>query len=171
MSEKKTFSLAQICTDLGLKENIESFNQLLSKKPKQEWIKTHPMTKQLYIPIAVHEKLLRVIFQQYNIEIREVKPIFNSIVVSVRVHYLHPITNTWMFHDGVGAVGAQTKKDTKPSDMSEILSDAVMKGAPAAESYAIKDACEKFGSLFGADINRKDVVNIDSPYDYENMLK
>lgn len=164
---KQNFSLAQICTDLDLKENVESFNQLLSKQPKKEWIKSHPMTHQFYIPIAVHEKLLRVIFQQYNIEIREVKAIFNSIVVSVRVHYLHPVTGTWMFHDGVGAVGAQTKSGMKPSDMNEILSDAVMKAAPAAESYAIKDACEKFGTLFGADLNRKDNVNIDSPYKFD----
>ena len=31
-----------------------------------------------------------------------------------------------------------------------------MKSVPAAESYAVKDAAEKLGKLFGKDLNRKD---------------
>ena len=40
-----------------------------------------------------------------------------------------------------------------------------MKAAPAAESYAIKDAAEKLGKIFGKDLNRKDVIG------YESLLK
>lgn len=166
---KPTLNLAKICTDLGLKKDIETFNELLNKQPKKEWIKQ--LQGIHYIPISVHEKLLRTIFQQYNIEIKEVKSIFNAILVTVRVHYLHPVTGVWMFHDGVGAVGAQTDQGSKAADMSAIKSDAVMKAAPAAESYAIKDACEKFGDLFGANLNRKDVVEINSPYDYSTLIE
>ena len=169
MSERPKLNLAQICTDLEIKEKIETFNQLLSRQPKREWIKE--LKGVHYIPISVHEKLLRTIFQQYNIEIKDVKAIFNAIVVTVRVHYLHPVTNQWMYHDGVGAVGAQTDSGSKASDMSAIKSDAIMKAAPAAESYAIKDACEKFGDLFGANINRKDLVNINSLFDYSTILE
>jgi hypothetical protein len=32
--------------------------------------------------------------------------------------------------------------------------------APAAESYALKDAAEKLGRIFGKDINRKDTIDI-----------
>ena len=35
-------------------------------------------------------------------------------------------------------------------------------GAPAAESYAVKDAAEKIGKLFGKDLNRKDNINYDN---------
>jgi hypothetical protein len=30
-----------------------------------------------------------------------------------------------------------------------------------AKTIAIKDACDHFGNLFGADLNRKDVINYD----------
>jgi hypothetical protein len=37
-----------------------------------------------------------------------------------------------------------------------------MKAAPAAESYAVKDAAEKIGKIFGKDLNRKDEIIYDS---------
>ena len=39
-----------------------------------------------------------------------------------------------------------------------------MKNLPAAESYALKDAAEKIGTIFGGDLNRKDEINFQSPY-------
>jgi hypothetical protein len=32
---------------------------------------------------------------------------------------------------------------------------------PMAKTIAIKDACDHFGNLFGADLNRKDVISYD----------
>jgi hypothetical protein len=37
-----------------------------------------------------------------------------------------------------------------------------MKAAPAAESYAVKDAAEKIGKLFGKDMNRADKIMYDT---------
>jgi hypothetical protein len=37
-----------------------------------------------------------------------------------------------------------------------------MKSVPAAESYAVKDAAEKIGRIFGKDLNRKDLLTYDS---------
>jgi len=37
-----------------------------------------------------------------------------------------------------------------------------MKALPAAESYAIKDAAEKLGQIFGSNLNRKDTVQTDT---------
>jgi hypothetical protein len=36
-----------------------------------------------------------------------------------------------------------------------------MKAAPAAESFAVKDAAEKIGKLFGRDLNRADQILYD----------
>jgi len=36
-----------------------------------------------------------------------------------------------------------------------------MKAAPAAESYAVKDAAEKIGKIFGKDLNRADQIVYD----------
>jgi len=163
--------LSTIVNDLNLLEKVETFNGLLDTQPPAKWIKDHPFARGVkYIPIQVHEKLLRVIFKEYRIEIKEIKQLFNSIVCVVTVHFKSPITGEWNYVDGVGAMSVQTDKGASPSDLGAIKNDAVMKAAPAAESYAIKDACEKLGKLFGADLNRKDTVEFNSPYNYDKLL-
>jgi hypothetical protein len=65
-----------------------------------------------------------------------------------------------MFHDGVGAQELQTKQGTGNlnMDMSNVNKGSVMMALPIAKSIAIKDACDHFGDLFGANLNRKDIV-------------
>ena len=53
----------------------------------------------------------------------------------------------------------QTDKDAGAVDFNKIKSSAVQTAAPAAESFAIKDAAEKLGRLFGKDLNRKDIID------------
>ncbi|MCK5612897.1 hypothetical protein KAR91_64080, partial [Candidatus Pacearchaeota archaeon] len=60
------------------------------------------------------------------------------------------------------AAPIQTDKDAAATDFSKVKTDAVMKAAPAAESYAIKDAAEKIGKLFGKDLNRADGIAYDN---------
>ena len=86
----------------------------------------------------------------------------NSSVVTVRLHYLDPISGEWDWQDGIGAAPLQTDKDAGATDWQKIKSDAVMKSVPAAESYAIKDAAEKLGKLFGKDLNRADKILYDT---------
>ena len=63
------------------------------------------------------------------------------------------------FHDGIGAMQIQTKKGASPADLSNINNGALSMAYPAAKTVAIKDACDHFGNLFGADLNRKDTIN------------
>lgn len=139
-------------------------NILLNQEPKADWVKAHPMFKDKvkYIPIERIEYLLTSIFIKWNVEIRTVQLIANSVVVTVRLSYLNPITNEMDFQDGVGAAPLQTDKDAGATDWTKIKSDAVMKAAPAAESFAVKDAAEKIGKLFGKDLNRADKIMYDS---------
>lgn len=137
------------------KEN--DLNILLNQEPKKEWIKAHPIASGVsYIPIEVIEYLMTSIFIQWHVEVKEVKVIANSVLVIIKLHYRNPIDGEMRFQDGIGAAPMQTAKDAPATDWSQIKSDAVMKAAPAAESYAIKDAAEKLGKLFGKDMNRKD---------------
>jgi len=46
-----------------------------------------------------------------------------------------------------------------------------MTGLPAAESFAIKDAAEKIGRLFGKDLNRKDVAGFTPSYDTDSAKR
>lgn len=146
-----------------LYENKESMlkrnklNIILNAEPKKEWVRIHQMTKQNYIPIDRVEYLLTMIFGSWNVEVKSVQLIANSVVVTVRIHVKNPVTGFDEFQDGVGAVPIQIKKDSGGAiDFANMNSMAIQIGAPAAESYAFKDAAEKFGKIFGKDTNRKD---------------
>lgn len=132
---------------------------ILNQQPPASWIKTHPFIKGYnYLPIDKIEFLLKRIFKRYRIEILREGTSFNGVYVVVRVHYLHPVTNEWDFHDGIGAVQLQTAKGTSPSDLININNGALSMAYPIAKTIAIKDACDHFGTTFGSDLNRKDTI-------------
>jgi hypothetical protein len=140
---------------------LEQLNVILSTPPPATWVKVHPFIKGYnYLPIDKVEYLLRRCFKKYQIEVIKTAQLFNAIEVTVRVHYLNPATNEMMFHDGVGAQELQTKQGTGNlnMDMSNVNKGSVMMALPIAKSIAIKDACDHFGDLFGANLNRKDIV-------------
>jgi hypothetical protein len=140
---------------------LEQLNVILSTPPPATWVKMHPFIKNYnYLPIDKVEYLLRRCFKKYQIEVIKTAQLFNAIEVTVRVHYLNPATNEMMFHDGVGAQELQTKQGTGNlnMDMSNVNKGSVMMALPIAKSIAIKDACDHFGDLFGANLNRKDIV-------------
>jgi len=133
---------------------------LLNQPPLESWVKLHPFIKNYkYVPIERVEFLLKTIFKRYRIEITNQGSSFNGVWVTVRVHYLHPITGEWDYHDGIGAAQLQTKKDTSPADLLNINNGALAMAFPIAKTVAIKDACDHFGKLFGSDLNRKDIIN------------
>src|ERR1700760_234036 len=100
----------------------------LNMEPPKAWVKKHPyIQNHLYLPIDKVEFLLKSIFRQYRIEVLKTGMLMNSVEVTVRVHFLDPVTQQWMFHDGVGAQELQTKKDTGAlkMDMSNVNPGAV----------------------------------------------
>jgi hypothetical protein len=60
--------------------------------------------------------------------------------------------------DGIGAVQLQTKQGTSPADLQNINNGALSMAYPLAKTLAIKDAADGLGKIFGADLNRKDVL-------------
>lgn len=147
--------------DLQMSYKHDAMNLLLSREPKKEWVKEHPFIKGYrYIPIDKVEYMLRSIFKRYRIEVTGQGTAFNGVWVTVRVHYFNPASGEMEFHDGIGACQLQTKKDTSPSDLININNGALSMAFPIAKTIAIKDACDHFGNLFGANLNRKDVVQI-----------
>jgi hypothetical protein len=135
------------------------FMALMNQEPKKEWVKTHPFIKGYnYLPIDRIEYLLKTIFKSYKIEITGQGQSFNGVWVTVRVHYLHPVTGEWLFHDGIGASQLQTAKGTSPADLANINNGALQMAFPVAKTVAIKDASDHFGRLFGSDLNRKELI-------------
>jgi hypothetical protein len=160
MEQRKLPTLAEIHEEnLEVAFKNEQLNLLLNSQPKPEWIKQHPFIPNYkYLPIDKVEYLLRRIFKFYRIEILREGVSFNGVYVVVRVHFLNPVTNEWSFHDGIGAQQLQTKAGTSAADLININNGAVAMAFPIAKTVAIKDACDHFGNLFGANINRKDAI-------------
>lgn len=166
MSEKRTLpKIQELHHDLAEAFKTDQLNLLLNQPTPADWIKDHPFAKGVrYIPIERVEFLLTKIFQEWSVEVLREGQMFNSVYVAIRLHYKNPLNGDWAYHDGLGAVGVQTDKGASASDLSSIKQDAIMKALPAAESYAIKDAAEKLGKLFGKDLNRKDTIGFTETY-------
>lgn len=154
-----------ILADLYELSNVENlfktdqFNLLMNQAPEPKWIKENPYAgNSKYIPIGIIETLLQRIFKEFRIEILREGTMFNSVYVTVRLHYLHPVSGEWSYNDGVGSSQIQTKSGSSPADLQNINNNAVMMALPMAKSYAIKDCADHFGKLFGRDLNRKDTM-------------
>ena len=138
----------------------DAYITLLNQEPNKLWVKEHPFIRGYkYLPIERIEFLLKTIFKRYRIEITGQGQSFNGVWVTVRIHYLHPLTGEWDFHDGIGASQLQTAKGTSPADLGNINNGALSMAFPMAKTIAIKDAADHFGKLFGADLNRKDLIS------------
>ena len=166
---KELINISQVAKDLDLGQKIETFNQLMNTAPKAEWIKKHPFVKKKgqnidYMPVRVARNLLRSIYPQSKIEILRSQVVFNSVEVTVRVHYLHPVSGEWLFVDGIGAAPLQTDKGAKSMDAMSMKADAVQKASPSAKSFAIKDALGELGEIFGSGLNDDTEMDFEPVY-------
>lgn len=148
--------------------NKDVFKSVLNNDPPEEWLEVNErfgsVNGSKYIPIGRVEILMDMIFQSWNVEVKSVFQLAQSIVAIVRVNYLNPVTGEWEHQDGVGAEPLKTDAGHNASELQFIKSDAVKTGAPSAVSYAVKDAVQHLGKLFGRDLNRKKQSQFQSIY-------
>lgn len=160
LAKRQLPKIEDLYNDLELAYQINALNKLLNHSPKPEWVKENKFANNSkYIPIGTVEYLLTSIYLRWRVEVKGIQVIANSVVATVRLHVLDPLTNEWDWQDGVGAAPIQTAKGAAATDFTQVNTAAVQMAAPAAESYAFKDAAEKFGRIFGKDLNRKDEMN------------
>lgn len=161
-------SLEELQHDTEVAFKNDQLNSLLNAKPPDTWLKPHPFVNVKddngksvplrYMPIEKTEFLLTKIFQRWKVEVISTGVMFQSVYVHVRLTVRNPLDGTEMSHDGLGAANVQTDAGASAADLSKIKNSAVMMALPSAESYAIKDAAEKFGRIFGKDLNRNNVI-------------
>ena len=149
--------------DIMLKGEQAQLSVLLNTNPPKQWVKHHPIAKNvLYLPIERVEYLLTRIFITWNSEIKNVQLLANSVVVTVKLYYQDVFSENMLWQDGAGAAPLQTDSGAGAIEFDKIKNNAVMLAVPAAESFAIKDAAEKIGKLFGKDLNRADKIMYDN---------
>jgi hypothetical protein len=117
-----------------------------------------------YIPIDKVKFLLTKIFGIWRREIKSVTPFFNSSLAVVRVHVRHPFTGEWLWNDGVGAAPMQTDAGATATDAHALKADAAMKAGGSSVSYALKNACECWGSIFGSNLQNADAIQFTGAY-------
>lgn len=166
--EKKLPTIEELNFDPETAFKNDRLNQLLNVKPPDSWLKPHPYVNVKndegktvplkYIPIEKIEFLLTKIFQRWSVEVVSTGVMFQSVYVHVRLKVENPIDGTFIIQDGLGAANVQTDAGKSAADLQHIKASAVMMALPSAESYAIKDAAEKFGRIFGKDLNRNSVL-------------
>ena len=126
----------------------DNLSLLLNSDPPEEWVLIHPNIKNhRYLPISKIEYLLKNIFFETRIEILREGVSKNGVFVSIRLHYRKTKTGQWSYNDGIGAIELE-------SENNKIKEGAITPAFPLAETLAIKNASEKFGKLFGSDLNR-----------------
>lgn len=161
--------------DLIKEENYEqnALMVILNQQPPNEWTKEHPTAKikkqgvnvaAKYLPRERVEYLLSRIYGKWWLEVKSITLVANSPTVIVRLYVVNPINNQVEWQDGIGAAPIQTDSGAGATDFNAMKSAGVQMAAPAAETYAFKDAAEKFGKIFGRDLNVSEI-------DYTHLLK
>lgn len=135
-----------------LMAKVNGFNVTLNQEPQKEWVRTLKGTDIKYLPIERIEWLLTSIYGQFKYEVKSVLVIDNSVSCVVRVHYYNPVLDCWEWADGTGAAPLMATE----GDM------AVALALPAAKTFAVKDAVEPLGKIFGKDLNRADQIVYDN---------
>jgi hypothetical protein len=134
LTEEKLYS------GVGFIPDIENLTEVLSWQPKKEWIKDHDHIKGWkYIPIQYKEFLMDRLFGNYQIDIKQSYETKTGCVVVVTV------CTEKKSHDGIGS-----------TDFHQGLN--LTMGFPMAKTFAISDALDHFGVIFGRNLNRKDIA-------------
>ena len=120
-----------------------------------------------YLPIEIVEAALDSIFQgnwkidnlHYSIEI-------NSVVVSLDLSVLHPVSKLWITRSGIGSVPVQMNKQT-----NQINPMALQKNLPAAKAFAFKNAAQSLGRRLGRNLNRgNDIPFISDSSNFDSIF-
>lgn len=166
MERKELITFSSLVSDLEKASKEDKLNELLNMQPHQSWLKQRPAGKGQgkYMPIDKIELLLTSIFQRWYVEVKQTQFIGNSVVVTITLHYWVPGFNEWRKTDGVGAAPLQVDSGADATDASALKSSAVQMAAPMAKTYAIKDAAQSLGAIFGRDVNRKDSAKFEGKY-------
>lgn len=159
ISENKMPSIQELYNSPELALKQDQVMHYLNQQPPAKWVKEHPYIKGYkYLPIEKIEFLLKKIYKKYRIEILREGTSFNGVYVVVRLWYQDLITGEMECQDGIGAIQLQTAKGTSPADLANINNGALSMAFPLAKTIAIKDAADLLGDIFGANLNRKDVL-------------
>lgn len=128
-------------------------------EPPKEWVKKNKLTKTDHLPISVVEQLLDLFFPLWEVKIVNYQVILNSISVHIRLKVKYPDGSIRVV-DGVGAAPIQQDSGSEINDTSSVKKTAIQMALPIAKSFALKDAADHLGKIFGRDLSREFQLNL-----------
>ena len=153
MEQKKLPALKDLMAlDVNEQNKATLFKLWLNQAPNPTWIKKLPVgggKESDYLPIECVEHLLTTLMVSWAVEVKQVIYHFNVVNVTVRLHYVSPIDNKAYWQDGTAGFEMYQSEKTNAIDRS------ARSASQNAETFAIKDAAEKIGNIFGKNLNRK----------------
>lgn len=180
LTEYKAPKIQDLIADKEMAFAQDDLNVILNTPVPAAWIKKHPMVKIKingnseplpYIPVKRVKYLLKRIYGKYEWSIKSCQQVLNAMVVYGTLTVTNPVTGEKESQDGVGAAAIQMDAGATQGDLSAIKANAIQIGAPAAESYALKNAAEKFGDIFGGNIYDIDATAYSPVYGEEVRKK
>lgn len=179
LQKYKPPTLAELIADKDMAFAQDDFNLLLNTPVPQKWIKEHPfakikvgafnpdgspqmstqsgkqLTKEIQLPYVPVKRVMHTakrIYGKVEWSIKSGFQCLNAFVVIGTITVTNPVTGEKESQDGIGAAMIQMDAGATQGDISAIKPVAIQLAAPAAESYAKKNAMEKFGAIFGGNI-------------------
>lgn len=130
---------------IGLIKEIENIDEVLSWQPKKEWVKSAPEFGKdwKYLPIEKGEFLLSRL-----VDVAEMSVTPYAMPTYVTARFTIVMRNFKL--SVVEGIGSAEITKTQNVSMATAL----------AESLAKKAAMEHLGTIFGKDLNRKDVITV-----------
>lgn len=172
ISENKMPTMVELYDNPELKLKEDQLQHYLNQPPPTKWVKVHKyIAGYNYLPIDKVEFLLKKIYKKYKVEILREGTAFNGVYVVIRLHYKDLITGEMEFQDGIGAIHLQVKSGSSPANLQDINNGALSMAFPLAKTVAIKDAADMLGDIFGANLNRKDVLAYQIDYKLLDHVK
>lgn len=197
LEKYKPPTLAELVADKEMMFANDSLNVILNTPVPKSWIKEHPfakikvgafnpdgtpqlstqtgkqLTKEIQLPYVPVKRVMHTAKRIYGTVEWSIKSAFqclNAFVVTGTITITNPVTGLKESNDGIGAAMIQMDAGATQGDLTAIKPVAIQLAAPAAESYAKKNAMEKFGAIFGGNIYDVDGIGNEAAFS-ENVRK
>lgn len=167
-------TIAELQQDLQTALQNDKLNYLLNQPVPKEWVKKNKFVKvknesggwvdMEYLPIDKIEYLLLRIFGRWRREIISITQVANSVMAIVRLWVWNPVYQDWDWHDGVGAVAIQQDAGASATDIEAVKKNAIQIGAPAAVSFALKNAAKQLGEIFGKNLSENNTIHFSGTF-------
>lgn len=136
--------------------DLQTFMAVLNQNPDPRQVKKNAFANNSdYLPIQYLESLMDEIFNGlWNLKHKGTQFAGNTVTCDVEIEAFFPTEGVWITRAGSGSAMVQIDAQT-----GMFKQKSIEKAYGSALSMSFKNACKRFGNLFGRNLNREDEVH------------